>query len=83
MTAIVFPIPAAWVWGDGFLQRMGFVDFAGCSVVHLLGGISGLIGTYILGPRLGVFDSKSNNPSSLFKAVNMNQSNKYAGAKNK
>mmetsp|Transcript_32643 Transcript_32643/g.23592 ORF Transcript_32643/g.23592 Transcript_32643/m.23592 type:complete len:105 (+) Transcript_32643:415-729(+) len=65
MTAIVFPIPASWVWGDGFLQRMGFIDFAGCSVVHMLGGVSGLIGTYILGPRLGVFDQKNNNPSAL------------------
>ena len=55
MTSLVFPIACAWTWGDGWLSRLGYLDFAGSGVVHLVGGIPGLIGTIILGPRLGHF----------------------------
>jgi ammonia channel protein AmtB len=48
-------VAAAWIWGGGWLKVLGFRDFAGAGVVHLLGGVCGMVGTIILGPRLGVF----------------------------
>ncbi len=55
MTGFVYPVAAAWIWGGGWLKVIGFQDFAGAGVVHLLGGTCGFVGTVILGPRLGVF----------------------------
>lgn len=55
MAAVTYPVAAGWVWGGGWLGNLGFHDFAGSGVVHLLGGVTGLIGTYILGPRHGYF----------------------------
>lgn len=57
MTGFVYPVVVAWTWGKGWLDEMGFKDFAGSGVVHLTGGISGLIGAIIVGPRLGKFKS--------------------------
>jgi Amt family ammonium transporter len=57
MTGFIFPPVAAWVWGKGFLYRFGFRDFAGSGVVHLTGGVSGLVAAAICGPRLGKFKS--------------------------
>ena len=56
MSGILYPIAAAWVWGNGWLYQWGFRDFAGSGVVHLIGGFGGLIGTIILGPRIGIFE---------------------------
>lgn len=56
MGSIVYPVASSWVWGGGWLQELGFVDFAGCAVVHELGGFGGFIGTIILGPRIGFYD---------------------------
>jgi len=56
MGSIVYPVASSWVWGGGWLQELGFHDFAGCAVVHELGGFGGFIGTIILGPRLGFYD---------------------------
>ena len=55
MVGLIYPITAAWIWGGGWLQVLGFRDFAGAGVVHLLGGVCGFIGTILLGPRLGIF----------------------------
>jgi len=55
ITGFVYPVAAAWIWGGGWLKVLGFRDFAGAGVVHLLGGVCGMVGTIILGPRLGVF----------------------------
>ena len=55
MSGIIFPIASSWVWGGGWLEILGFRDFAGAGCVHLIGGFGGLIGTIILGPREGVF----------------------------
>jgi Amt family ammonium transporter len=55
MTGIIYPIVVAWIWGGGWLSVMGFSDFAGSGVVHLTGGIAGLAGAAIIGPRLGRF----------------------------
>jgi ammonium transporter, Amt family len=57
MTGIIYPIVVAWTWGGGWLTTMGFSDFAGSGVVHLTGGIAGLTGAVICGPRLGRFST--------------------------
>jgi ammonia channel protein AmtB len=57
MTLFIYPVVACWVWNPtGWLFVNGFHDFAGCSVVHVVGGASGLIGTIIAGPRYSRFD---------------------------
>ncbi|MDO5146388.1 MAG: ammonium transporter [Eubacteriales bacterium] len=56
ISAIVYPIEAGWTWnGQGWLAQMGFVDFAGSSVIHMVGGISALIGAAMLGARIGKY----------------------------
>jgi len=58
MSGILYPITASWVWGGGWLYNLGFKDFAGSGVVHMIGGFGGLIGTIILGPRIGIYQDK-------------------------
>ena len=55
LVAIIYPVIGHWVWGGGWLDSMGFVDFAGSTVVHSVGGWAALTGTMILGPRMGKF----------------------------
>lgn len=55
ITALIYPIVGHWVWGGGWLSDLGFYDFAGSTVVHGVGAWAGLIGTYILAPRIGRF----------------------------
>lgn len=55
MTALIYPVIGHWKWGGGWLDQLGFVDFAGSTVVHLTGGVAALMGAAILGPRLGKF----------------------------
>jgi len=55
ISALVYPIIGHWIWGGGWLSQMGFADFAGSTVVHAVGGWSALIGTILLGPRIGKF----------------------------
>ncbi|MFV2051526.1 ammonium transporter [Aliiroseovarius sp. YM-037] len=55
LTALIYPIQASWKWGGGFLDGMGFQDFAGSTVVHSVGGWAALTGALILGPRLGKY----------------------------
>ena len=55
LTAFIYPIQASWKWGGGFLNEMGFFDFAGSTVVHSVGGWAALAGALILGPRLGKY----------------------------
>ena len=59
ISALIYPIEAHWIWGSGWLAQMGFHDFAGSCAIHMVGGISALIGAAILGPRIGKF-SKDN-----------------------
>ena len=56
ISAVIYPIAAHWTWGGGFLSQMGFHDFAGSNCIHMVGGISALIGAAILGPRIGKFE---------------------------
>ncbi len=55
VSALVYPIVGHWAWGGGWLSSLGFTDFAGSTVVHATGGAIALVGTVILGPRLGKF----------------------------
>ncbi len=55
ISALIYPIEAHWIWGGGFLAQMGFHDFAGSCAIHMVGGISALIGAKILGARIGKF----------------------------
>jgi Amt family ammonium transporter len=55
LTGIIYPLQASWKWGGGFLDEMGFLDFAGSTVVHSVGGWAALVGAIILGPRLGKY----------------------------
>ena len=55
ISALIYPIEAHWIWGGGWLAQWGFHDFAGSCAIHMVGGISALIGAKILGPRIGKF----------------------------
>ena len=55
ISLIVYPIEAGWVWGGGWLSRLQFIDFAGSCVIHMVGGLSALVGAIILGPRIGKY----------------------------
>ena len=56
ISAIVYPIEAGWVWNSqGWLNQMGFIDFAGSAAIHTVGGTAALIGAAILGPRIGKY----------------------------
>ncbi len=55
ISALIYPIEAHWIWGGGWLSQLGFHDFAGSCAIHMVGGISALVGAKILGPRIGKF----------------------------
>jgi Amt family ammonium transporter len=55
LTTLIYPIQASWKWGGGFLNEMGFLDFAGSTVVHSVGGWAALAGALILGARIGKY----------------------------
>ncbi|MGJ8560606.1 MAG: ammonium transporter [Litorimonas sp.] len=55
LTAFIYPVVASWEWGGGFLDDMGFSDFAGSTLVHSTGGWAALVGAIIIGPRLGKY----------------------------
>ncbi|MGC1503333.1 MAG: ammonium transporter [Sulfitobacter sp.] len=55
LTGFIYPVQASWKWGKGFLDAMGFLDFAGSTVVHSVGGWAALAGALILGPRIGKY----------------------------
>ncbi len=53
--AVIYPIAGSWKWGAGWLDQMGFYDFAGSTLVHSVGGWAALAGVIVLGPRLGKY----------------------------
>jgi Amt family ammonium transporter len=65
MSMLIYPIFGNWVWGGGWLSQLGrefglghgHVDFAGWSVVHLVGGVAAFAGARILGPRIGKYEN--------------------------
>jgi Amt family ammonium transporter len=56
VSAFIYPIVGYWIWGGGWLGSLGFLDFAGSTVVHSVGGFAGLAGTVVLGPRIGKYN---------------------------
>jgi Amt family ammonium transporter len=72
MSMVVYPLYANWVWGAGWLSQLGanfglghgLVDFAGSSVVHMVGGVAALAGAIVIGPRIGKFD-KAGRPVAI------------------
>ncbi len=56
ISALIYPIVGHWVWGGGWLSNIGFYDFAGSTVVHGVGGSAALVGTWMIGPRIGKFN---------------------------
>lgn len=56
ITGFIYPIATFWVWGGGWLSEIGFFDFAGSGVVHMLGGAAALAGVLVVGPRIGKYD---------------------------
>ena len=66
---IVYPVVGSWHWGGGFLDSMGFYDFAGSTLVHSVGGWGALVGIYLLGARTGKFDE--NGKSRVLPASNI------------
>jgi Amt family ammonium transporter len=62
LTGFIYPVQASWKWGGGFLDTMGFQDFAGSTVVHSVGGWAALAGALILGPRIGKYKDGRVNP---------------------
>ena len=59
ISALIYPIEAHWIWGGGWLAQLGFHDFAGSCAIHMVGGISALIGAIMVGPRIGKFEKDS------------------------
>jgi len=55
ISALIYPIEAHWIWGGGWLSQIGFHDFAGSTAIHMVGGISALVGAKMEGPRIGKF----------------------------
>ncbi|MCH5266786.1 MAG: ammonium transporter [Lachnospiraceae bacterium] len=65
ISAFIYPIEAHWIWGGGWLSQMGFHDFAGSCAIHMVGGISALIGASILGARIGKFSTRTGKPHAI------------------
>ncbi|WP_019415442.1 ammonium transporter [Paenisporosarcina sp. TG20] len=61
MTGVIYPIVGHWVWGGGWLSELGFIDFAGSSVVHLTGAVGALVAAWLIGPRIGKYTGKTVN----------------------
>ena len=64
LTLVIYPVVGHWIWGGGWLADLGFLDFAGDTVVHSVGGWSALAGAMILGPRIGKYD-KNGKPRAI------------------
>ena len=64
ISLLIYPISGHWIWGGGWLSKLGFHDFAGSTAVHMVGGVCALIGAAILGPRIGKYD-KNGKPKAI------------------
>ena len=69
ISAVIYPIEAHWIWGGGWLSQIGFHDFAGSCAIHMVGGISALVGAAILGPRIGKFTKDKNGKITKVNAI--------------
>jgi Amt family ammonium transporter len=57
ISAVIYPISGHWIWGGGWLSKLGFHDFAGSTAVHMVGGVAAMVGSFLLGPRIGKYSS--------------------------
>ena len=64
ISLVIYPIEAHWIWGGGWLAQIGFHDFAGSCAIHLVGGVTALIGAAMVGPRIGKF-TKDKKPVAI------------------
>ena len=64
ISLIVYPISGHWIWGGGWLAQLGFHDFAGSTAVHFVGGVTAMLGAWMLGPRIGKYD-KDGKPRAI------------------
>lgn len=69
ISALIYPIEAHWIWGGGWLSQIGFHDFAGSCAIHMVGGISALVGAAILGPRIGKITKDKNGKITKVNAI--------------
>ncbi len=72
ISAVVYPIEAGWVWnpaGEGWLSKLGYHDYAGSSVIHMVGGIAALIGAIMVGPRIGKYVTDKKTGKKKVKAI--------------
>ena len=60
ISLIIYPIEAHWIWGGGWLYQLGFHDYAGSTAIHMVGGITALIGAIAVGPRIGKYERDKN-----------------------
>lgn len=70
MSLVIYPVSAGWVWNSsGWLAKLGYTDFAGSTVVHMVGGISAFIGAAILGPRIGKYVTDKKTGKKTARAI--------------
>ena len=69
ISLVIYPIEAHWIWGGGWLSRLGFHDYAGSCAVHMVGGIAALIGAAVLGPRIGKYVKDKNGRVTKVNAI--------------
>ena len=69
ISALIYPIEAHWIWGGGWLAQLGFHDFAGSCAIHMVGGLSALVGAKLLGPRIGKYTKSKKDGSIKVNAI--------------
>ena len=69
ISALIYPIEAHWIWGGGWLAQLGFHDFAGSCAIHMVGGITALIGAKMLGPRIGKYQKNAEGKITKVNAI--------------
>lgn len=69
ISLLIYPIEAHWIWGGGWLSKMGFHDYAGSCAIHMVGGIAALIGAAILGARMGKYSRDKNGKVTRVNAI--------------
>ena len=69
ISLVVYPVEAGWVWGNGWLVNMGFIDFAGSACIHTVGGVAALIGAIFLRPRIGKYERSENGKVVKINAI--------------
>ena len=65
LTAFIYPVAGSWKWNGGWLDQIGFIDFAGSSIVHSVGAWAGLVGAMLLGPRIGKYADPDGSPQAI------------------